>query len=101
MAAATQAVALSGTKWEAVPRVGPEHLARWEDWLGNWRLVIVDRHWDVLDSVTTDALVKYPHPGDAFLARLGYVPVPGSEWEADGVAWQREVCPVHQRTRRG
>lgn len=85
---------MSPAKWEAIPRISPDYLARWEYWNGKWRLVVTDRWWNNKDSVTTDALVSGPPPGDGWLAKLGFAPVEGSGWVQDGRAWERPVYPV-------
>jgi len=85
-------------KWEPVPRMSPEFLARWERLNGHWRLVVTDRWWDNKDSVTTGALTTGPPPGDEWLAKLGYVPVGDTVWETDEGSWQRAVAPAHPRT---
>lgn len=82
------------TKWEMAPRATPEYLARWEQLRGYWRLVVTDRRWDVIDSAFTDVPVKSPHPDDGWLGKVAFVPAADTAWTADGVAWERPVCPV-------
>ena len=91
---------MSGAKWEGVPRACPAYLARWEQLRGYWRLVVTDRWWDVVDSVFTDVPVTEDRPDDGWLAKLDFIPLGGTTWARDGVAWERAVVPAHPAARR-
>ena len=88
---------MSGSKWEPRPRMNPAYLARWEQLRGYWRLVVTDRWWDVIDSAFTDIPVTENHPDDRWLGKLDFIPLAGTTWDEDGVAWERAVVPAHPR----
>lgn len=83
-------------KFSPVPRgLGPEYLARWAPLNGLWRLAVYDRPWETVDSKLTGVPVTQPHPGDEWLAQLGFAADSEVPWVADGPdGWERPVVLV-------
>lgn len=75
------------------PRGGaPDYLAVWEPLHDYWRLQVLGRAGQPVDSVWTHVPASRPRPDGRFLEDLGFVPLAEEDWEPDGDGWQRGVA---------